>query len=405
MVGSSFTVLHFCSQTIKMLSTAVNSHVFYVTAKGASARSFLIKHFQILNDFQFHPFLVCSNDIEAAQVVEKTGVEHLPVALSDSISPVADLRALFQLLRYIRRLKPQFVHGHMSKAGFASLLAARILNVPVRVYHNHGMACFSATGLKRLLLELIEKATCRFATDIIFCSESTREQAISLGLCKADKSQVLGEGTISGVDLDQFSPRQAAIQADVLATDLNLPPDRQYVLFVGRIVAHKGIDTLIQAWRLITEKTRHKTTLLIAGANAGDALYSRLDALVQSDSSVRYLGRIDNVVGLYGLADLLVLPSWHEGFPYSVLEAQACGLPAIVSRVTGNVDSVLDGETGLHVEKSNAEDLAAAIEQLLSDPGTLNRLGLRATERVEEHFQQDLVLSNLVEFYRSRASG
>jgi glycosyltransferase involved in cell wall biosynthesis len=224
-------------------------------------------------------------------------------------------------------------------------------------------------------------------------------------LCKADKSQVLGEGTISGVNLDRFSPQQAAIHADAVARDLNLPAGRQYVLFVGRIVAHKGIDTLIQAWNLIGEKTRQQTTLLIAGANAGDALFSRLDDLVQSDSSVRYLGRIDNVVGLYGLADLLVLPSWHEGFPYSVLEAQACGLPAIVSRVTGNVDSVIDGETGLHVEKNNAKELAAAIEQLLSDPDTLSRLGQHATERVVEHFQEQLVLSNLIEFYRSQMSG
>lgn len=359
-------------------------------------------HLQMLTANGYAPYLVCSDDSEAADVVAHTGVAHLPVALSVDISLFADIAALLRLVWLMIRHKPAVVHGHMSKAGFASLLAARMCRVPARVYHNHGMACFSSSGRRKRLLEWIEKSTCRLATHIIFCSHSTRSEAIALGICEAEKSCVIGGGTISGIDCDHFSPANAASRSAQLAELDDLPAKnsgQKCVIFVGRIVPHKGIDTLLEAWSLLPQATRNNATLIVAGANDGDALFDRLESLVNCDASVRYLGRIDNIVGLYGLADILVLPSWHEGFPYSVLEAQACGVPAIVTRVTGNIDAVVDQKTGLLVECKNAQALADAMEALLNNADKLRFMGAEASDRIIEHYQQPDVLAALLRFY------
>jgi len=379
--------------------------VFYVTARGVSARSFLVRHLETFVECGYKPYLVCSDDAEAGDVVSRTGIKHLSINLRVDISPLYDVKALIQLIKHIVREKPTAVHGHMSKGGFASMIASGLCRVPIRVYHNHGMACFSATGMRKHLLKVIEKTACWCATDVLFCSESTMNQAIKMGLCPKGKARVLGGGTISGVDTNRFSQQSAKIQSQALVSELGLPKlgaGHRIVGFVGRIVPHKGIDTLIQAWELLKPSTRERTTLVLAGANAGDTLFGRLEQLIESNDSVIYLGRIDNIVGLYGLMDILVLPSWHEGFPYSVLEAQACGTPAVLTRVTGNVDAVVNNHTGIFVDLNNAEQLALAIENLLDSEDLLNTLGDNAARRVVDHYQEANVLANLVKFYDER---
>lgn len=379
--------------------------VFYVTARGQSAKSFLVRHLEGLSQSGFEPFLVCSDDAPAHDVARVTGITHLAIPLKAEISLLSDVGAVIKLARHIRRIRPAAVHAHMSKAGLASMLASWAMRVPVRIYHNHGMACFSSTGLSRWILMTVERVNCTLATDIIFCSNSTRELAIELGICTSAKSMVIGKGTISGVDTQRFSPQSAAIEADQLRSTISdASSGKRYIGFVGRVVAHKGVDTLISAWALLPAEFRSKWTLLVAGSHNSDGLYSRLDALVRNDESVQYLGRLDNVVGLYGLLDALVLPSWHEGFPYSVLEAQACGVPAIVTDVTGNRDAVIDEVTGSLVEVRSPDSLAISIENLLSDDALLEKMSISARDRVVKDFNEEVVLANLLTFYNEKVA-
>jgi len=377
--------------------------IFYVTSRGASAKSFLIRHFEQLTDHGFEVYLACSDDAEGRAAASKANIKHLPIPLKSDISIFSDLLAVFRLCMLIRRYRPDAVHGHMSKAALASTLAATLCRVPIRIYHNHGMACFSAKGKTRILLIAIEKITCLLATDVIFCGESTKHAALDLKICRPSKACVLGAGTISGVNTDVFSPQNANLSASKLLNDVKyLLEDKKYIAFVGRIVAHKGIDTLIDAWRMVPLEIKSNHSLVFAGAHASDALYERLDALVQEDPSVHYLGRIDNIVGLYGLLDILLLPSWHEGFPYSVLEAQACGVPAIVSDVTGNRDAVVDRKTGTLIPVDSAESLANAIKALLAHPSELQDMRVHARQRVVDEYGEALVLENLIEFYNTK---
>lgn len=377
--------------------------MIYVTARGASARSFLIQHFQVLSERGYEVFLASSADDEARDAVQKGGIAHLPIPLKSNISLFSDVLAFIRLCVYFRKYNPAIVHGHMSKAGFASMLASAFSRVKLRVYHNHGMACFSAQGASRTLLVAIEKITCMLATEVVFCSDSTKRMAVELGICSSSKATVIGGGTISGVNTTRFSPENAHTASLQLLSDVpEITPDKRYVAFVGRIVSHKGIDTLIDAWRAVSKQTKSTHSLLIAGANDKNDLFDRLSALVDEDKSVHYLGRIDNISGLYGLLDLLILPSWHEGFPYSVLEAQSCGVPAIVTDVTGNKDAVVDGVTGQLTQVDSSKELAGTIENLLDDKEQLDEMRISARQRIVQHFDEAKVLSNLVDYYQER---
>jgi glycosyltransferase involved in cell wall biosynthesis len=333
------------------------------------------------------------------EVIANTKVPYESAEIKTYIAPAADFVALFRLVSIFRRLKPDVIHAHMSKAGLLSMISAYLTGVPHRLYHNHGMAAFSSHGFKRVLLKCLERITCSLATQVIFCGNTTLNEAVSNGICKASKASVIGEGTISGIDIDKFNPSGSASRRMELRRKFGVTDNQCVVGFVGRIVSHKGLDNIIRAWPVVEQTTKDNAHLLIAGDHDSNALFDRLQTLCTSYQYATYLGRVSQINELYEILDIIILPSWHEGFPYSVLEAQSMGVPAIVTDVPGNRDAVQPYKTGLYVPTEKPEKLAAAIVTLLSDSELQKKMSLEASRRVREHYSRDHVLSNLEKFY------
>jgi len=336
--------------------------------------------------------------------VEETGVRHVPIHIKTHIAPLSDFYSLIRLSSTFISARPDAVHSHMSKASLLAMISAWICRVPHRIYHNHGMALFSSKGIKKFILKQSEKVTCMLATDVIFCGESTRQEAIRQNICAFDNTKILGNGTISGVNLAKFTPMMTDTQKAGLRDELGITQTQFTAGFVGRIVTHKGIDTLIDSWNFLPEPTKESTTLLFAGAHSNDQLSVRLMKFCDANKNVHYLGRRSNIEEIYQLLDALILPSWHEGFPYSVLEAQCMGVPAIVSEVTGNIDAVLNGRTGLFIPKNDAQSLANAISNMATNKPERIAMANAARTRVQQHYSQELAMKSLTDFYSSLAN-
>jgi len=379
--------------------------VVWVTALGISARSFLQPHFRRLRENGFDVILVCSGDDDARAAATNTGIRHIPVTIRQSVSAVSDAAALWRLWRLLRRLRPRIVHAHMSKAGLLGVVAGWLAGVPVRIYHNHGMAALTAHGLRRFMLRAVEWLANRAATHTLFCGESTREAALAEGLAQAGKAHVLGSGTISGVDIAKFSPDRIGGLREGKRRAWGVPADAVVVGFVGRIVPHKGIATLLEAWRRLDAKHRERATLVLVGSRGSPDMTALVDAAVAEDLGVKHVGWTDDMVGAYSAMDLLVLPSWYEGLPYSVLETQAMGLPAIVTRATGNVDAVEDEVTGLVVPPKDPDALSRAMACLIDSPEERRRLGQGARRWVAGHLRQEVVVDHMLRFYQTVLAG
>ena len=372
----------------------------YVTAGGLSARSFLKPHFRALSDDGFEVLLASSDDTEAKQATADTGIRHLPVEIAADISPFSDLGSIARLIIILRAERPEVVHAHMSKAGLISMCSAFVTRVPHRLYHNHGMAFFSSSGFKKRILSACEKLTCALATQVIFCSKSTMQAAINEGLCPAEKALMLGKGSISGIDTERFSGKLSAEDAQKMRDHLKLSGKPKIVGFVGRIVRHKGVDNLLNAWRLTRASRRNGTVLLICGKHDEDELFDQVRLASAELGNVVYVDRQDAIDQIYSMMDIMVLPSLHEGLPYSVLEAQSSGVTAIVTNVTGNSDSVVSGKTGIIVEPKDSYTLAHAIDNLLDDEALRKQMGEQAAQRIRKNYSQTIVIDNLKKFYR-----
>ena len=377
--------------------------IVQVMTIGSVAKSFLCEHYrQIIARGYDLTFISCDDDL-AKVTVEATGAKHISLPFKQTMSPLSDLINMFRLARILRRLKPDIVHGHMSKGGILIALSGWLARVPVRIYHNHGMAMLSAKGFRRLLLRAVEWTANRFATHTLFCGKSARDAAVEMGFVKPERGLVLGGGTISGVNTDRFSPGQGAANRPRQREAWGVDDDTIVIGFVMRFVAHKGVDTAIDAWRRLDPEVRRRSRLfLIGGYTHADPYLRRLVEEAEAEGiNLKFVGWFEDMVKAYAGIDILILPSWHEGFACNISEAQSMAIPVIATRVSGNVDAVQDELNGLLVPVRDPDALAAAMTRLINSPEDRRRLGDAAREHVLKYYREPEVIQNMMDFYAS----
>ncbi len=323
------------------------------------------------------------------------------VAMERRIAPTADLRALSKLCPLLMRIKPHIVHTHTPKAGFLGMLAATLTGVPVRIYHMRGLLTLTAQGPRHALLSSVERASCSLAHQVICNSRSLQSVAIAERLCPPAKSQVLGAGSGNGVDArGRFDPSQFSSEHRARTrARLGLPIDAVVVGFVGRLVGDKGVHELAEAWASLRERHPEAHLLVVGPFEPRDPVRPHVRRQLELDARVHLLGQRPDMPELYSAMDLVVLPTYREGFPNVLLEAAAMQLPVVSTRVTGCLDAVDDGTTGRLVAAKDAGALLHAIEGYVSSRELRRAHGAAGRAWVLENFERERLWEALHRVY------
>lgn len=339
-------------------------------------------------------------------MLDKFGVDErvrvFPVTMRRRITPLADILTLFRLTRLLRRLKPEIVHAHTPKAGLLGMVAATLAQVPIRIYHIHGLPFETALGLRRRLLLASEWLSCRCAHQVLCVSPSVLMIAERAGVCASGHGKVLLSGSINGVDATgEYDPDRLLEEGAATRRRLNIPENDLVIGYVGRIVAEKGVGQLVEAWKVL-HRTHNGLRLLVVGdTEEQDPLPDQiLQALIQEED-VHLVGWVDNPANYYMTMNVLALPSHREGFGLTVIEAASMRLPVVASRIAGVVDAVSEGLTGLLVESKDVEGLTLALDTYLSDPALRHAHGEAGRQRTLELFDQRQMWSALLSNYAS----
>ena len=326
-----------------------------------------------------------------------TGVKCVALPMRRSIAPLADLVALFRLWWILGNYKPDLVEFSTPKAGLLGMLAALLRGVPRRIYMLRGLKLERSRGFKRWVLLTAERVACSCAHRVLCNSKSLRAEALALGLAPSAKLLVLGEGSSNGVDVERFSPGPSAVREQ-----FSIPREAPVVGFVGRLTRDKGLPELIEAFDriLLAEPSTH---LLLVGwfDRAEDALAAELRRRILTHPRIHCTGFVADTAPYYRGMDLMVLPTWREGFPNAVLEAAATGIPVVTTESTGARDAVVAEVTGLLIPPGYPEAIVEAVVKLLRDPARRFQMGRAARAWVVEHYSEERVLGLTAEYYRS----
>lgn len=314
------------------------------------------------------------------------------VPLERNISPWHDLLAMWALWRYFKRIKPNAVHSVTPKAGLLAMGAAFLAGVCCRIHTFTGQVWATNRGTSRWILLSMDRLIAFFASHILVDSSSQREFLLANRVVSPHKATVLGQGSISGVDLLRFKPAPASRAA--VRMELEVAQDDLVFLYVGRLKRDKGIPELVEAFAM-NLSMHPKAWLLLVGPDE-----EGLEFLFSGQNNILRVGYTNEPERYMAAADVFVLPSHREGFGSTVIEAAACGLPTVASRIYGLSDAVVDGETGLLHQCGDVQGLASALAMLSADSNKRSRMGICARERAARDFAMEAVTRNTMDFYR-----
>ena len=332
-------------------------------------------------------FCVAPVDDYSQRLADELGVTFIPVDMDNAGNhPVKDLKTAWNLFRIYRQCKPLVVFQFTIKNNIYGTLAARVLGIPV-VNNISGLGtAFIHTGWVGRIVRGLYKISQPFAYQVFCQNSEDQELLVTHKLVKADKLKLLPG---SGVDLERFKP-----------VELPPAPDRFRFLYVGRMLGDKGLRELAEAYAMLTSKGVSAELKLVGFADAKNKTAITRQELQnwQEQYGIEWPGSSDTIEELLAQADCVVLPSYREGLPRSLLEACAMAIPVIATDVPGCRSVVTHNENGLLCKAKDPEALYQAMMAMVNlseEERTI--MGQKGRELVTKHYSKRIVIDAYVD--------
>lgn len=332
---------------------------------------------------------------------EKISVHCIP--MKRKISLLNDVVSLFRFIFYFKKIQPYIVHGNTPKGAFLSMLAARLINIPIRIYMCHGLRYQGAHGGLKILLKLMEKLTCLCATEILCVSEGVRIFLIKDNICEENKLKVILNGSANGIDTAYYN-RANLVDLDQQKKKLGISDTDFVYCFVGRIVGDKGINELINAFDRLQMYLVEPIHLIIVGKQERnlDPILRLTQEKILRNPHIHMLGVQSDVRPYMAIANAVVLPSYREGFGQVLVEACSLGVPCITTDIIGCNEIIQDGINGKIIPPRDEEALYAMMKWFYEHrDDEVKMMAKNARPIIVERYEQHKVWEALLDEYQS----
>ena len=350
----------------------------------------------------FDTSMASADGPERDEVVAVEGCPHHIVHMERDIAPVSDLVSLFRMIGLLNRVKPHIIHTHTPKAGLLGMMAGFVCRTPIRIHTLAGWRLQNESGFKRQLLWFAEKMTYWCSHEVWPNSNSLRQQLLDIKFGKPEKLKLIGLGSSNGIDCTEFSPESIdPAKVAAIKTQLEYDPDNIYLISIGRVVAQKGINELVNVFERL-QQSHNNLKLIIVGPREeqSDPISSDTSRSIDENPDIIDVGFSNEVKHFLTIANVLVHPSHREGFPNVVLQAGAMNCPIVCSDIGGNIDIVTDEETGLIFKVKNEEDLHQRLEFAIRNPDKIKSMADRLQETIKTNFAREIVQNQIHQEYQ-----
>lgn len=374
--------------------------ICYVTTVHNTLQSFVVQsamHLHAYGDYDIT--FVCNPDSAFAASLPES-IHFHPIPMKRGIS-LGGIGAMFKMVKFFREEKFDLVQYSTPNASLYASLAAWLAGVPVRLYCQWGIAYVGMQGAKRKIFKTVEKLVCKLSTRIEPDSFGNLHFSHAEKLYTPEKSAVVWNGSASGVDTARFDIANKDTWRKEIREKYNIPANAFVFGFMGRITRDKGLNELLQAYQNFTAVTPN-TYLLLGGRTENPELLStELMDWAQNAENVIFCGQVSDPERHYAAMDVYILPSYREGFGSVVIEAEAMGVPVIVTDIPGPTDAMLPGKTGLIVKKADVETLQSAMQTLFDDSALRDRFAEAGLAFAKDNFEQKILFTHILEDRRN----
>jgi len=349
----------------------------------------------------FDVTMISNEGPEIEQLTAQENCPHIAITLTRKITPFTDLISLIKLTLLLRKIKPDIVHTHTPKAGLIGMWAAKLAGVTIRLHTIAGLPWVESRGMIRRLLIAVEKLTAFAATNVFPNSFVQRDFLLQNEIAK-NKMKVIGNGSSNGIDTDYFSTNLGIEnQAKAIRIQERIHEEACVWIFVGRIVRDKGITELIDAFLEIQIQFPEDRLLLLGDQEPHlDPLDEKYVQLLTSHHAIISCGFQKDIRPYLAASQVLVFPSYREGFPNVPMQAGAMGCALILSDINGCNEIVNHGKDGWLVSVKNVSALTAAMMEARNNPIKTRLFAETIKEKIVTGYAQSYLWNCMLQEYQ-----
>ena len=318
------------------------------------------------------------------------------ILINRRIDLLADSMAILKMRSYFRRMRPDIVHTHTSKAGIVGRVAAKLAGVPKIIHTVHGFPFHPGMSrLKYRVYQQIEKSTAAITDILLSQSREDIVTASELGI-KSRMGKVIHIG--NGIDLNEFDPGKYSTRRRLQIREaLMLSESDPVITMIGRVNQEKGYQDLVEALNGVRDVPWQA---LFIGPDEGylSSVKHRIKHYGLQDR-IKILGQRSDITDLLAITDIYVLPSYREGLPRSLIEAQSMALPCVATDIRGCREVVKRGVTGLLTRPGDSKALGESLHTLLLEPELRLRMGQEGRKHMQQHFDEAEVSRKVMAIY------
>lgn len=379
----------------------------FVTTVPGTLRAFVLplaKYMHSLHSDWEISFICTVDEKFAAELPDY--IRYIPVPMSRGI----DFKGILTVLRLFKIFKKEkfdIVQYSTPNASCYASIASFFARVPVRLYAQWGIRYVGLSGMSRKIFKLIEKMVCMLSTDVRAVSRMNKAFAVNEGLYREQKAKIIGNGGTIGADMSVFDINKKDEWNKSVREKYGISEDDFVFGFAGRISADKGCSELLKAFKNVSENHGNVKLLMIGSVDENNGLDAEIMEFANTCDSVVMTGRIENVNmrEYYSAMDVLVHPTYREGFGMVIQEAGALAVPVITTKIPGASEVMEDGVSCILAQPKDEKELENAMLKLLSDKELTKRIGEAAYNRTKELYDRPVMLKNQYESYVSILNG
>lgn len=338
--------------------------------------------------------LICDNDEEFKKSLPNY-IHYIPVHMARGVD-ITGVKSIVDFIKVFREEKFDMVQYSTPNAACYASIAAKIAKVPVRLYCQWGIRYVGMSGISRKIFKAIEKLVCRNSTDIRAVSPMNKAFAVSEGLYPEEKAVVVGKGGTIGVDMKRYDISKKADYRSAIRKQYGISNEAFVYGFAGRVSADKGCTELMTAFRKIAESEPDAKLLIVGPMEDGCGVPAEILEWARKSNQVVMTGMIDGskMNEYYSAMDVLVHPTYREGFGMVLQEAGALGIAMITTKIPGASEVMEEGISCLLVEPKNISELESAMKKLITDREYSKKIGQAAYERTKQYYDRPIMLEN-----------